>query len=318
MWLDESIETESIADLSQVGMTMERLLERRSLIGASDISIIMGVSPYQTPYNLWLDKTNKTPLEQTTNFAIERGIRWEDRARQRFEQKTSMEFPPENIIHPDNPVHSASLDGYNKKYNEGLEIKVTSEKNIKEVRAGRVPELYYPQVQWQIYVANLKKNNFYCVQVKANENGEEEIVEEASLVVKRDDEYIEKMVNAAQAFWTFVTSDQSPPLTDMDTKELRDHNARKDFSDLKHIKKKMDEIKQELKGYESAFKEIQKKCLAHDDHATLVCEGVKLQRIIRKGNVDQTKMSEDDKEYFNKYRKPDSISYRVTLVKEDI
>lgn len=305
-------------DLSQVGMTPERLKERRSLIGASDMPIIMGDSPYMTPYELWLDKTNKTPLEQTTNFAIERGNRWEDRVRQLFEKKSGMEFYAKNFTHPENPIHSASLDGYNAQYKEGLEIKVTSREVLKEVAAGRVPEKYKAQVQWQIYVADLKKNNFFAAFVDKNEKGVEEIIETSLTVVYRDNDYIEKLINAADAFWTFVESNTAPPLTDKDSKELKGHAARKDFAELKRVKQKLDDVKQTMRELESVYKFLQNECIKHMDHAIVTCEGVKLQKIVRKGSIDYKEMSESEKNIIEKYRKPDTISYRVDLIKSEV
>lgn len=322
MWdLDTHSEDKSgyLPDMSEVGMTEERLRQRRSLIGASDMPIIMGDSPYKTPYQLWEEKTDKIPLIQETNFAIERGNRWEDRVRKLFSKKTAIDFQPKNFIHPDNPIHSASLDGYNFSHHEGLEIKVASMDVLKETRSGNVPQKYKAQVQWQIYVADLKKNNFYVVHVKDNpETGKEEIVDSALCVVYRDDEYIQKLINAAEAFWTFVESNTPPPLSDRDTKELRSHKARKDFAELKRVKQKLDEIKQDFREYETVYKVLQKQCIEHMDHPIVICEGVKLQRIIRKGSIDYKSIPEEDREILDKYRKEDIISYRVDLLKEDI
>ena len=42
-------------------------------IGGSDASIVMNVSLYRTPYELWEEKTGKVKREFITNEAIEKG-----------------------------------------------------------------------------------------------------------------------------------------------------------------------------------------------------------------------------------------------------
>lgn len=317
MWIDET-KPEINLDLTQVGMTEERKEERRKLIGASDMPIIMGDSPYMTPMQLWELKSGITQDQEVSNFAIERGIRWEDRVRKRFEQKTSMEYLPQNFTHEQNPVHSASLDGYNEKYKEGLEIKVTSDKNLKLVKAGQIPPLYKAQVQWQIYVADLKKNNFYVVKVDTDESGTEQIVDEALAVVYRDDAYINDLVKKADEFWQCVTTQTPPPLSDRDCKNLTGQEARKDFAELRYLKIKLDEKKAEVKEYEKAFKVLRDQCLKHCDHTITACEGIKIHKVFRKGSIDMDKMSDEEKLKFEKYRKQDSVSYRVSLVKDEV
>lgn len=322
MWLEDTsneVNTSLSIDMDAVGLSRERLEERRGLIGASDMPIIMGVSPYKTPYELWLEKTNKVPIDQTTNFAIDKGNAWEEPARARFSQKSGIKFEPKNFTHPEHPLHSASLDGYNVQTKEGLEIKVTGKEVLTEAKAGRIHEKYKAQVHWQMYVAGLKRNNFYVVRVDKGEDGKEAILEEAYVAVTKDkfhEDYIKLLKAKADEFWHYVTTNTAPPLSDRDEKELNSNEARKDFAELKHIKKKMDLIKAELKNYENVFKTLREQCIAHADHTIVTCEGVRLQRVVTKGSVDTSRMSEDEKNNFEKYRKKDSISYRVTLLKE--
>lgn len=61
--------------------TKEWLEWRSQGIGASDAPIIMGASPWKTPYKLWLEKTTGQSDFQG-NEATERGHALEDSARQ--------------------------------------------------------------------------------------------------------------------------------------------------------------------------------------------------------------------------------------------
>lgn len=321
MWIEETNENQTDTDNLnlELGMSLERKKERRRLIGASDMPIIMGDSPYMTALQLWEDKTNRTPITQDeTNFAQARGIRWEERVRKIFEKKANMRFEPKNFTHPENPVHSASLDGYNAQYKEGLEIKVTSQKNLDLVNAGKVPELYKAQVHWQIHVAGLTKNNFFCAMVAPDENGEEKIIDAALTVVYPDQDYINQLIEKADEFWAHVQGDTPPPLGPKDTKELKDPRARKDFSELKYLKLKLDEKKAEVKEYEKAFNVLKEQCLSHCDHPITACEGVKIQKIVRPGSIDTSKLTEEQLKELDKYKKPETVSYRVSLIQEDV
>ena len=44
----------------------EWLKLRRQGIGGSDVSIIAGINPFKSVYQLWLDKTGQTELLQTS------------------------------------------------------------------------------------------------------------------------------------------------------------------------------------------------------------------------------------------------------------
>jgi putative phage-type endonuclease len=53
--------------------------ERRKFIGGSDIAAILGISPWKTPYQLWLDKTTppSTAPDDSKRPQLRRGQRWE-------------------------------------------------------------------------------------------------------------------------------------------------------------------------------------------------------------------------------------------------
>jgi putative phage-type endonuclease len=52
--------------------------QRKKSLGASDMAAILGISPYKSAYDVWLEKTDKLPPEQEiNNDAIEAGNRFE-------------------------------------------------------------------------------------------------------------------------------------------------------------------------------------------------------------------------------------------------
>lgn len=41
-------------------------MNRMGFIGGSDVAAILGVSPFKTPHELWLQKTGRAPREEVT------------------------------------------------------------------------------------------------------------------------------------------------------------------------------------------------------------------------------------------------------------
>ncbi len=71
----------STADMSRD----EWLLERRKGIGGSDASVILGINKWQTPFELWLDKTGQVPVSESGSEAAYFGSLLEDIVAKEFE-----------------------------------------------------------------------------------------------------------------------------------------------------------------------------------------------------------------------------------------
>ena len=69
------------------------LEERKSRIGSSDIPIILGISPYKTPYQLWEQKVGLAP-PQAENYATAKGHNLERIAAEHYTLKTGIETKP--------------------------------------------------------------------------------------------------------------------------------------------------------------------------------------------------------------------------------
>ena len=55
-------------------LTQEQLAARKAGLGGSDVATILGLNPYKTPYQLWLEKTGRVePDDLSDNFAVKRG-----------------------------------------------------------------------------------------------------------------------------------------------------------------------------------------------------------------------------------------------------
>lgn len=174
-------------------MEKQKWLEwRRKGIGASDAPIIMGVSPWTTPYDLLMQKVEGKEIEET--FAMKRGIDLEDTARQRAEEMLGVFLFPKYCEHRKYPWMLASLDGIDLDEKIMIEIKCTSKKNHLLAKKGEVPKHYYPQLQHQLEVSGLSKMIYFSF------DGEEGII----LEVEKNEKYISEMIEKEKFFYEYM------------------------------------------------------------------------------------------------------------------
>ncbi len=186
--------------------SVEWLEMRRKGIGASDAPIIMHVSPWTVPYELWLQKTSGK--EKEMNASMRYGKETEEEERKEFEKMIGTTFFPDMTFASNERAWAlASLDGIDFDQTVIMEIKQANQKDHESAKNGKIPEKYFPQLQHQMYVCKEKNitRNLYC----SSHKGDRVVVE-----VKRDDAYIEKMLKAEDVFYYENLVKGIPPLTE--------------------------------------------------------------------------------------------------------
>lgn len=185
---------------------------RRGGIGSSDAAVLMGASPWKTRYDLYKEKVFGEHCEED-NDAMKYGRDMEPVVRAWLEDRYEMFLEPRNVEHDQNHWQRASLDAVSLCGRYVFEIKnpYRNEQDHIAVKAGRVPEKYYPQVMHQINVYAPKKMLF-CSQFK----GDYQVVEMVG-----DPEYINRMNAIQRDFWENHVLKKIPPeLTDKDHREM--------------------------------------------------------------------------------------------------
>lgn len=183
------------------------LQARSKGIGGSEITSVMGLDPYRTPYALWEQKTGRVP-DFGGNKYTEMGNYLEPVVAQMFQDKSGYEvYVPtqEHWQHPDYPHLLGTPDRFvSMKHGDGvLEIKTTQKFIDREdVMQGDALNWYF-QVQWYMGIAGKKTGflawlshgiDFDFVQVDFNE------------------EIFADMVEAGDRFWNeHVLADVPPP-----------------------------------------------------------------------------------------------------------
>ncbi len=255
--------------------TPEWLKMRKTHIGSSDIAVIMRMSPWKTPYQLWLEKTNRIQEKEATPW-MKHGSLMETPARELYIEQTGNIVIPHVYEYEEWSVALASLDGINEKGNIICEIKCPGMKTFNEALDGIIPEHYEIQIQWQLLITNASKCDYFCYR----STDEYKLIE-----VLPNKELQEELLRHAKEFWIFVANDIPPPILEKDfvlNEEKEPNELAKEWKKIKAeeflLREKREEIERKLKEY------------TDDGNMIFNKAGVKLSRINRKGKVNWKKI----------------------------
>lgn len=168
---------------------------RQGGIGASEAAAVIGQSPWDTAQELWEKKMGLRPGAKM-NYAMQRGVDYEDEARAYFEERIGEEFTPICCQHDEADFVRASLDGINFGMTGGLEIKIPGLKTHQMALAGKVPIYYDYQMQHQMMVADWDFI-WYGSYVPETKTG-------THFKVHRNEEMIAELWEAEHDFWQHV------------------------------------------------------------------------------------------------------------------
>lgn len=173
----------------------EWLKWRTKGIGGSDASVIFGINPYRSIFELWLEKTGQTePEEKETEFT-HFGTVLESVVKQEFMRRTGLKVRAKRaLLQSDKYLFMlADLDGVI--YEDGVmnifEAKTASAYK-REVWEEGVPEEYVLQVQHYMAVTGAQKTY-----IAALVGGNHFIYH----VVERDEELIVQIIQKEKEFW---------------------------------------------------------------------------------------------------------------------
>ena len=254
----------------------EWLRFRQKGIGGSDIASVCGVNTWCSPLAIWHEKTEKIKdEEEEENIPAEVGTALEPFMKRRFEgwikKKEGIDVVvasiPYILQHKDNPIALANLDGaflHPDKSACLTEYKTTSEFFYKQWQDENLPDNYYLQVQWYLYVTGLK----YCYLSFLIGNRKFDV-----LVIERNEEVIKEIVEKADYFWnTFVIPKVAPaPSGDISSGEALksmypkeeegkiidvtgDVNIEHNFAKIDFVKEQIKGMKEELEVNNQAIK----------------------------------------------------------------
>lgn len=214
----------------------EWLEVRKTGIGGSDAAAAVGLSPYKSPLELWLEKTGRDatlpkPDPQDTTEPVYWGTLLEPIVAASYTQQTGRKVRKVNAVlqHPQHPWMLANLDRevIGSVGVQILECKTAGEYGARLWRDG-VPEYVQLQVQHQLAVTGKQ-----AADVAVLLCGQRLDVHR----IERDDELIARLIQLEARFWDYVVQDTPPPADGSESADraLRclypGHGGTVDFSD---------------------------------------------------------------------------------------
>lgn len=277
--------------------TPEWLEFRKKHITATDAPVIMGASPYQTPFELWQRKMGLIPDVEETE-AMRRGKALEPVALAEFEKKTGLFMAPAVRVSDKYPFMMASLDGVDITGRYAVEIKCPNKETHQMALDGVVPSKYVYQLQHQMIVLNLDFIYYFSF------DGQNGVI----LEVRQDSEAKDKLPVYENKFWQSILNAEPPELCERDYVQQTDANWIDMANRWTKVRQEIERLEQEEEGYRNALIDLANKQNSQGG-------GIRLQKIIRKGAVDYSKIPELKGIDLEQYRKRSSESYRLSVVK---
>ena len=145
---------------------VEFLTKRKEGIGGSDIAAICGLNPYASTLSVWYDKTKEGIRADEENIPAEIGLILEDYLEKKFIKKFKELYNediellkiPFILAHDEYDFCRCTLDRYfmRKGVFIPVELKTTGEHQKDKWKEEEIPEEYYLQVQWQLFITGAK------------------------------------------------------------------------------------------------------------------------------------------------------------------
>ena len=190
-------------------MSREEWLKWRTKgIGGSDASVIAGVNPYRSVFQLWLEKTGQVIPQEADSEYTHFGNILEPIVKKEFTRRTGIKVRAKKAIlqSTEYPFMLADLDGVIYENGEKCIFEAKTASAYKqEVWEDGVPEEYILQVQHYMAVTGCKK-----AYIAALVGGNHFFYH----VIYRDDDLIEKIINMEKDFWENAVLQNIEPAAD--------------------------------------------------------------------------------------------------------
>lgn len=195
-------------DMPMIGLSKEKIQERKLGIGGSDMPIILGLSNYKTPYQLYLEKKGIISTGDISSPVQYWGNRLEAIIRDEFADRNNVLIQtPDTIVHPFYDFIRANIDGYISEWEAVLEIKCSTQfmaNEWGEDGSDYIPMAYLAQVAHYCSVTNAD-----CAYIAVLIGGHDY----RQYKYSRDLELEKTIIDAACAFWDAIQKDLPPPAT---------------------------------------------------------------------------------------------------------
>lgn len=278
----------------------EWLKWRKSLLTGTDAPMLMGASPYVTPFKGWQRKLGLIP-EQKQTEVMRRGSEEEPIARDWFNKEFGLDMQPCCVESDMYNFIGASLDGLSKCGKYILEVKRNGDQYHYGLNGG-VPEFHSMQMQHCLLACDkIPEMAFYLSWHVSGPRVVEEKINHDWLA-----EYIEK----AREFWKMVIFHEAPPMTSKDYRDKTGHPRRRELVSM------YAGADYEVRRYEEMKKKIRNELIALSEDESNLGDGLKICKKNIRGRIDYPTAIKElniPAEELEKYRGESTTSWVFTL-----
>ena len=142
----------------------EWLRSREGGIGSSEVATVLGVNPYDTPYQLWLRKTGQVQTEEKENFLMKAGHYLEDAISHFCADEAGLDIVKNSasefvVIDKDKPFLRVSPDRYafpkDAKHTADNKVIIECKSTQKQVDPDNLSKYWFCQVSYQLHVTRI-------------------------------------------------------------------------------------------------------------------------------------------------------------------
>lgn len=303
----------------------EWLEVRKHGIGSSDAAAAVGLCPYKSQLELWMEKTGRDAdlpkLDPTdTTEPVYWGTILEPIVAASYTQQTGRRVRKVNAVlqHPDKPWMLANIDRevIGAKDVQILECKTAGEFGARLWKDG-VPEYVQLQVQYQLAVTGKR-----AADVAVLLCGQQLQVHR----IERDEALIERLMALQERFWHYVTTDTPPPVdgsssaaTALQCLYPHDNGTELDFSQdsrMSALFTDLNEARAQVEKYkklEEQLKQEIQQAMADATKATFETGSVTWRRSKDSTVLDTKRLLEDQPELLEQYSQTRSGSRRFLI-----
>lgn len=282
---------------------------RRGGIGSSDAPVILGLSKYMTPIQLFEEKLGLSSQARKSTFIQELGHKFEPQMRQTLNFDYDLNLEPALITSASNDRLRASLDGLDFENKIFCEIKMVGKDRLDRLKKLSVPDSdHYAQIQHQFLVTGFERCLYGAYVLNPEKNG---IVESFSIEIRPDHAFIENLLGLELEFLECLKSGVPPAPIARDTKSVSGHELdtkQRDYLAACEEFEKAEDRKRQL--YDELVS------LMRDDlHSEVVGRFLSLKKVIRKGAIDYSLIEALRGIDLGQFRKPPTVYYQLRPIK---
>lgn len=265
---------------------------RKTKLTATDTAKIMNLSPFCTPLQLWEEKLGlRKPSE--LNDKMREGLLLEEKARDFLNRHYHFKLKPVVLQSGIYEFMMASLDGMDGK--NVAEIKC-GEASHKLAIEDKIPSYYFAQCQKQMLVSETTSMLYFSY--RSDDNNK-------LILVNRDEEFIEKIIEAEKEFYRCLMEFIPPPSMDRDyvlkdDKEWRLHTA------------VWKDVKRQIKELELQEEDLRNELIRMAKNQSCQGEGVRVSKSIRRGNVAYSEIDCLKSVDLELYRRKPTVVWRIS------